>query len=235
MAYLDVPLLLTTVGILAVLGGISAFLMPQIAQADEEAQDKVGDLGGFLKSGFKALRTVKAFLAEEREITRAADQAEQAMVHQIRSVKIGAVVWSIVGAALLFALAGVQETRKDWLLEAQRQMHLAVSSCDSSKDPVGLCHGVAGLACGCYYIGMATQDSSLIGHYHRLCETLMLRYQSDVRFGYQTVVPLSSEPVDLPGVLNGTAGICMTLLLPWLIPRSAVIRSLTDGAPWAWW
>lgn len=107
MAILDWTLLLATLGLLFLLLLISLPLMPKIAEADRAAQDSVGDLGGTLESGLKALKTVKSSLAEDREIERATSQAHSSMAHQIRSVKISALVWSIVGSGMQLAIIAI--------------------------------------------------------------------------------------------------------------------------------
>ena len=70
MAYLDVVLLGVTVVVL-VLAGISVVaLMPRLSRAQQEAQERVGALGGRLEGVVRALRTVKAARAESRETDR---------------------------------------------------------------------------------------------------------------------------------------------------------------------
>lgn len=107
MAVLDWTLLLATLGLLLLLLLASLPLMPKIAEADRAAQDSVGDLGGTLESGLKALKTVKSSLAEDREIERATSQAYSSMTYQIRSVKISALVWSIVGSGMQLAIIAI--------------------------------------------------------------------------------------------------------------------------------
>lgn len=107
MAVLDWTLLLATLGLLLLLLLASLPLMPKIAEADRVAQDSVGDLGGTLESGLKALKTVKSSLAEDREIERATSQAYSSMTYQIRSVKISALVWSIVGSGMQLAIIAI--------------------------------------------------------------------------------------------------------------------------------
>lgn len=107
MAVLDWTLLLATLGLLLLLLLMSLPFMPKIAEADRAAQDSVGDLGGTLESGLKALKTVKSSLAEDREIERATSQAYSSMTYQIRSVKISALVWSIVGSGMQLAIIAI--------------------------------------------------------------------------------------------------------------------------------
>ncbi|MEU0937110.1 ABC transporter transmembrane domain-containing protein [Embleya sp. NPDC005971] len=60
MAVLDVPLLLCTLAALVVIAVLVGLLMPPIARAQEQAQASLGNLGGILEGGLRAVRTVKS-------------------------------------------------------------------------------------------------------------------------------------------------------------------------------
>src|SRR5918999_3604 len=60
MAVIDVPLLLVTLLVLAVIGAAVGFVMPRIMRATERAQAAVGDLGSVLERAPGAIRTGKA-------------------------------------------------------------------------------------------------------------------------------------------------------------------------------
>ncbi|MFE2869425.1 ABC transporter transmembrane domain-containing protein [Embleya sp. NPDC059259] len=60
MAVLDVPLLLCTLAALVVIAVLVGLLMPPIARAQEQAQPSLGNLGGILEGGLRAVRTVKS-------------------------------------------------------------------------------------------------------------------------------------------------------------------------------
>ena len=104
MALLDLPLLGITFLVLLILFIIIISLMPKISRAQRLAQKAVGDLGGTLESGVRALRTVKSSLAEDQEIQRARDKAQESMRQQIRSIRTSALVMTISGGGIQLAI-----------------------------------------------------------------------------------------------------------------------------------
>lgn len=104
MAVLDVPLLVTTFILVAILFTVITSIMPKIGQANKRAQQAIGDLGGSLESGVRALRTVKSSLGEDREIHHAHEQADESIVYQIRAVRISALVRTIAGGGMQLAI-----------------------------------------------------------------------------------------------------------------------------------
>ena len=104
MAFLDWPLLLTTLLALVVVGGLFGVLVPQIGKADKRAQDAIGDLGAILEGDLRALRTVKASRAEHREIARVDAKAEESARHAIRSVWFSALGWTVAGGGVQLAI-----------------------------------------------------------------------------------------------------------------------------------
>ncbi|WP_026876792.1 ABC transporter transmembrane domain-containing protein [Jiangella gansuensis] len=104
MAYLDWVLLATTLGVIVVVGGLAGALMPRLAKAQQEAQEEVGALGGRLEGVLRALRTVKAARAEDRETDRISGHARRSAEKSIRAVKIEAWAWTITGGGINLAV-----------------------------------------------------------------------------------------------------------------------------------
>ncbi|WP_250708107.1 ABC transporter ATP-binding protein, partial [Actinomyces sp. 217892] len=104
MAVLDWQLLLTTLLALVVGGGLFGALVPQIGRADKRAQDAVGQLGAELEGGVRALRTVKSSRAEQRQIARVSERAEESARHAVRSAWFSALVWSVAGGGMQLAV-----------------------------------------------------------------------------------------------------------------------------------
>lgn len=104
MAYLDLVLLGTTLGVIVVVGVLAALLMPRLAKAQQEAQEEIGALGGRLEGVLRALRTVKAARAEARETGRIAGHAERSAEKSIRAVRLEAWAWTITGGGINLAI-----------------------------------------------------------------------------------------------------------------------------------
>ncbi len=104
MGFLDLPLLGTTVVAVLVIVVIFVLLMPGIARAQQEAQESVGRLGGTLESALRAIRTVKASRAEDRQAERVIYEAAASADHSIRSVKRTAVAWVVAFAGIQAAI-----------------------------------------------------------------------------------------------------------------------------------
>ncbi|MBB5791729.1 ABC transporter ATP-binding protein [Jiangella mangrovi] len=104
MAYLDLVLLATTLGVIVLVGILAALLMPRLAKAQQEAQEEIGALGGRLEGVLRALRTVKAARAEARETRRISGHAERSAERSIRAVRIEAWAWTITGGGINLAI-----------------------------------------------------------------------------------------------------------------------------------
>ncbi|MFD6165189.1 ABC transporter ATP-binding protein [Oerskovia sp. NPDC060287] len=104
MAVLDTVLLGTTLLAIVVIGVLVGSLMPRIAKAQEQAQESLGRLGGVLEGGLRALRTIKASRAEQRQIDRVVGDARDAARHSVRSVRTEAVAWTIAGGGIQLAI-----------------------------------------------------------------------------------------------------------------------------------
>ncbi|MFD9981501.1 ABC transporter ATP-binding protein [Streptomyces massasporeus] len=109
MAYLDVVLLGVTLGVVVLVGGAVALVMPRIARATERAQEAVGEISVALERALGAFRTVKASGAEEQETARVEAAARRAWRHGVKSAKWEAMAGSAdelaVQLAFLAALA----------------------------------------------------------------------------------------------------------------------------------
>jgi len=104
MGVLDLALLGTTFAALAVVTVLFLALMPGIAKAQEQAQQRVGDLGGTLEGTIRAIRTVKASRAERRIAARIGEDAQAAAVQGIRAVRREALAWTIAFTGLQVAI-----------------------------------------------------------------------------------------------------------------------------------
>lgn len=97
MGLMDAVLLGVTLGVIVLIGGPMALVMPKIARATERAQEAVGTISTALERAFGAFRTLKASGAEERETAVVRAAAQEAWRHGVRSAKWQAVAWSSVG------------------------------------------------------------------------------------------------------------------------------------------
>jgi ABC-type multidrug transport system fused ATPase/permease subunit len=104
MAVLDLVLLATTLVAVLVVVVLFAVLMPGIATAQERAQEHVGRLGGVLETALRAVRTVKASRAEERQAAGILHHAREAMRHSVRAVRREAVAWTISWSGIQLAI-----------------------------------------------------------------------------------------------------------------------------------
>lgn len=104
MSVLDLVLFGTTVAAVLVVVVLFAALMPKIAKAQERAQEHVGRVGGTLEGALRAIRTVKAGGAEDRQAERIAVDARTSARYGIRSVQLEAAVWTIAWTGIQLAV-----------------------------------------------------------------------------------------------------------------------------------
>ncbi|WP_432542815.1 ABC transporter ATP-binding protein [Kineococcus sp. SYSU DK002] len=108
MAVLDVPLVLVTVLAIGIVVVLFATLMPAIGRAQERSQAALGSLGGSLEASLRAIRTVKAAGAEDRQLdlllTGAAESRDQSVVAVRREALVWTVSWAGVQAAIVVVL-----------------------------------------------------------------------------------------------------------------------------------
>jgi ABC-type multidrug transport system fused ATPase/permease subunit len=95
MVYLHPLLAAVTIGFIVLIAVIFAVMMPAIGQAQEDAQDSLGGLGGRLETTLRAIRTVKVSRAEDRQLRSLVDLAEDSRRHSLRAVRREAWVWSV--------------------------------------------------------------------------------------------------------------------------------------------
>ncbi|UQT61878.1 ABC transporter ATP-binding protein/permease [Streptomyces durmitorensis] len=107
MGLMDVVLLGVTLGVIVLIGGAVALVMPKIARSTERAQEAVGTISTALERAFGAFRTLKASGAEERETAAVQGAAQEAWRHGVRSAKWQAVAWSSVGFAVQVSFLAV--------------------------------------------------------------------------------------------------------------------------------
>ncbi|WP_433571122.1 ABC transporter ATP-binding protein [Streptomyces sp. CA-251247] len=107
MGVMDAVLLGVTLGVIVLIGGCVALVMPKIAQATRRSQEAVGEISTVLERAFGAFRTLKASGAEERETEIVAKAAREAWRHGIRSAKWQSVAWSSVGLAVQVSFLAV--------------------------------------------------------------------------------------------------------------------------------
>ncbi|MFG3441734.1 ABC transporter ATP-binding protein [Nonomuraea sp. NPDC047897] len=108
MATMDGVLLLVTLLVVVVIGGMTGLLMPRIQRAQQDAQEAVGEMGAVLDRALQAYRTVKASGAEEREIGVVAVAAERARDRGLQvagwTSLAGVATWMAVQIAFLCVL-----------------------------------------------------------------------------------------------------------------------------------
>ncbi|MCZ7460798.1 ABC transporter ATP-binding protein [Streptomyces sp. WMMC940] len=107
MAVLDAVLLGVTVGVIVLIGGAVALVMPRIAQATQRSQEAVGEISTVLERVFGAFRTVKASGAEEREAAVVETAARRAWRYGVRTAKWQSVAASSVGLAVQVSFLAV--------------------------------------------------------------------------------------------------------------------------------
>ncbi|GGW31554.1 ABC transporter ATP-binding protein [Streptomyces xantholiticus] len=107
MGVMDPVLLGVTLGVIVLVVGATALVMPRIAEATKRSQEAVGEISTVLERAFGAFRTVKASGAEDRETAVVEDAARRAWRHGLRSAKWEAVAWSSVGLAVQVSFLAV--------------------------------------------------------------------------------------------------------------------------------
>ncbi|MGX9671900.1 ABC transporter ATP-binding protein [Mycobacterium sp. HM-7] len=107
MAVLDIPLLATTLVTVAVVAALFAALMPGIATDQQQAQHHLGKVGGLLEGTVRAIRTVKACRAEERQADQIIVEADASTHHAIRAARRESLAWTIATAGANLAIVVV--------------------------------------------------------------------------------------------------------------------------------
>ncbi|WP_223831196.1 ABC transporter ATP-binding protein [Streptomyces venezuelae] len=107
MGVLDPVLLATTLAAVALVGAVFAFLMPGIAEAQQQAQEHVGRLGGVLEGSLRAIRTLKVHRAEDRMAERIMADARASAEHGIRAVRREALAWTTAWSGVNLAIIAI--------------------------------------------------------------------------------------------------------------------------------
>ncbi|WP_250001523.1 ABC transporter ATP-binding protein [Actinoplanes sp. M2I2] len=107
MGTLDVVLLLCTLAAVVIVGAVMALLLPSISKSQKAAQDAVGELGGELEGTLRAMRTVKASRAEERQSGRIEADARRAAMYNVRAARRAAWVWTVSWSGVSLAVIAV--------------------------------------------------------------------------------------------------------------------------------
>ncbi|MCA2217188.1 ABC transporter ATP-binding protein [Jidongwangia harbinensis] len=104
MAVLDLPLVAATLTAVLIVVIIFVALMPAIATAQEKAQDSLGALGGALEGTLRAIKTVKAAGAEQRQLDVLLRHAAESRRQSIRAVRREALVWTVAWSGVQGAI-----------------------------------------------------------------------------------------------------------------------------------
>lgn len=107
MARLDPVLLGVTLGVIVLIGGSLALVMPRISKAAKRAQESVGEIASALERVFGAFRTVKASGAEARETRVVEEAARTAWRHGVRAAGWHAVAGTATGLAVQVSFLAV--------------------------------------------------------------------------------------------------------------------------------
>lgn len=107
MAVLDLPLLACALVAVFGVAGLLVTLLPRISAAQTQAQESLGTLGAGFENTVRALRTVKAAGAQERQIDGLVLAAARSRDHSFRAVRTTAVVWTVAGGGIQLAIIAV--------------------------------------------------------------------------------------------------------------------------------
>jgi ABC-type multidrug transport system fused ATPase/permease subunit len=103
MAVVDVVLLVTTAGVVVVLGLVVGLVMPRIRRAARSTQQSVGQMAGALERAVGAFSTVKASGAESLELQRVGAAARTAHDHGVRAATWTSVAGTTAGLSIQVA------------------------------------------------------------------------------------------------------------------------------------
>lgn len=107
MGFMDPVLLGVTLGVIVLIGGAFALVLPRIAEATRRSQEAVGRISTVLERAFGAFRTLKASGAEEREAAIVETAAREAWRHGVNSAKWQSLTSSSVGLAVQVSFLAV--------------------------------------------------------------------------------------------------------------------------------
>jgi ATP-binding cassette subfamily B protein len=104
MAVLDLVLLASTVAAIVVVAVAMGLLLPGIGKAQHRTQEAVGRLGGAVEGAVRAIRTVKASDAEDRQARKILGDARDARRHAVTAVRTEAVAWTVSWGGIQLAI-----------------------------------------------------------------------------------------------------------------------------------
>lgn len=107
MAVLDLVLLASTVAAIIVIAVAMGLLLPGIGKAQHRTQEAVGRLGGTVEGTVRAVRTVKASRAEERQGTAILIDAREARRHAVTAVRTEALAWTVSWGGIQIAIIAI--------------------------------------------------------------------------------------------------------------------------------
>lgn len=107
MGVLDLVLLGVTVAAVVIVVVLFMLLMPGIASARERAQASLADLGSGLEGTLRAIKTVKAAGAEDRQRDRLLADAQTARRHGVLAIRREALAWSVAWTGIQGAIIAV--------------------------------------------------------------------------------------------------------------------------------
>ena len=99
MAFIDLFLLLLTLGMISVAVASIVVSARQIRSATTKAQQRVGDMAASVERALSAVRTIRAARAESRETAGISKDANEAYVQGVKIAKINALISPIAGVA----------------------------------------------------------------------------------------------------------------------------------------
>lgn len=107
MAYLDVVLLAVAAVIMGLTLALSLALMPRLSRVQQQVQEQLGQLGARLDGTVRAIRTVKASRAEDRELTALYRRVDDARTLGVRAIRLEAAADVFSGLAINLMLISV--------------------------------------------------------------------------------------------------------------------------------
>ncbi|NUR93026.1 MAG: lanthionine synthetase C family protein [Nonomuraea sp.] len=121
--------------------------------------------------------------------------------------------YGVPGAARALQLAGMALDRQDWRRSAVEALRGTLSLPDErhGAHDAGLCHGWAGLLHLTRLVARDAEDAELARVADRLAERALDLYDPQAPFGFRAATQHEGETVDLPGFLEGAAGIALAL------------------------
>ncbi len=107
MAYLDVVLLAVAAVVMGLTLALSLALMPRLSRVQQQVQEQLGLLGARLDGTVRAIRTVKASRAENRELEALNRRVDDARILGVRAIRLEAAADVFSGLAINLMLISV--------------------------------------------------------------------------------------------------------------------------------